>query len=288
MPEYNIPQELLALNVSSTILKKLNVLVIGEMGSGKTQFTATGPRPVYHYCLDRAGSDGLARFDKEGWLVRDTRFTNDDPFNPTQWARFEADIKDKINRKVFNNFGTLAIDGLTGMQSHAMNALLSERGRAGGTPSGANYGDSDYAVSQSRVRNLLQKILTVPCSVIVTAHSDTFKDEATGKVRTGVAISGQMKRDVPAMFPEVYYMNPQLTSKGMQWYIVTCYDGTFNARSSNGAGGKLNTLEEANLMHIIRRLGMKIPDVIPKDFYLYLPETNAVLTEVGAVTNKKV
>lgn len=280
---YGIPPELLALNISSTIVKKLNILVIGEMGTGKTQFSVTGPKPVYHYCLDRAGSDGLARFDKEGWLVRDTRFANDDPFAPTQWLRFEQDIKQKINAKVFNAFGTIVIDGLTGMSTHAMNALLAERNRAGGTPSGAGYGESDYSVSQTRVRNLLQKILTVPCTVVVTAHSDTFKEEATGKVRTGVALTGQLKRDIPAMFAEVYYTSPMLTSKGMQWNIVTQYDGTFNARSSNGAGGKLATNEPADLMQLITKIGMQIPKAVPKDFYLNLPPTTNVLTDVTAI-----
>lgn len=277
--DYGIPAELLKINDTSSQVKKLNILLIGEVGSGKTTMSVTGPKPVYYYGLDLAGSDHLAKFAQQGWLVRDTRFQNDDPQNPTVFARFAEDLTWKIRNKTFHSFGSVIVDSGTGLMRTSLAQVLKERNRAGGVPSGAGFGESDYSHAQNKLKNVLYQLLMLPCTVILTAHVDIWKQEATDRIFTGVALTGQLKKDVPGMFGEVYYMMPELTPTGMKWQVITQFDGTFNARSSIG---RLAQKEPANIMTIMQHAGLKIPDIIPPNYYTTTTTDVTTLKEAKA------
>src|SRR3989304_4239923 len=267
MPLYNIDPSLLELNTDFFGQKKVNFMLIGKMGSGKTTMSITGPRPVYYYGLDKGGSIGISKRVNEGWLVVDSRFENDDPANPRAWKGFQDDFNAKCARKTFNAFGSLVIDSTTGTSDICMHQILSERGRAGLVPSGEGFNKSDY----SEQKNMLYKALSLPCSVIVTAHVDVFKDEATNRIFSSPFLTGSLKQQIPALFNEIYYMSAMATSKGLLVEAITQPDGVFDARSSLGFGGTLATREKQDVMKIIRKAGLKIPEAIPVGYYDTIP-----------------
>lgn len=282
--KYGIPEGLLTISAGFSGMKKVNFLLIGKMGSGKTTLSVTGPKPVYYYGLDRGGSIGIARLVEQGWLIRDVRFEDDDPFKPTAWMRFEEDFLKKVETGVFRNFGSVVFDSTTGLGNMAMNYVLAKAGRAGETPKtgekGAGYEKSDYGQQKNYLKNLFYRALALPCTVIFTGHPATYEEEGTGKIYTGPMITGDLKTKIPQWFNEIYYVKSEKRSAGQEYRIVTQPDGTYDARSALAFGGMLAVEEPATipprsnvlpLMNLMRKAGLTIPEVIPPGYYDAVP-----------------
>lgn len=264
-----LSDKLLQRSVSYADIKRMNVLLVGPTGTGKTVMAvATSPRPVYYAGFDRGGSVHISNHVDEGWLLRDANYENDDPWNPTAWNEFVSVYDQMVAKKVFYKFGTQVIDSLTGLTKAAMNKVLGDAGRHGQVPSGKGYSESDYSKAQSLVENLLYKILSQPCTTILTAHIDTQTDKITEEITRSILVTGRLKAAIPAMFNEVWYMLPQHAGGKVQWRVATMGDGrAVIARSMLAYRGKLDMYEPAHISNIFKKAGMRIPDFVTEEWY---------------------
>ena len=72
--------------------EKLNALVLGTYGSGKTTLAATCPSPVLIHSFDPGGTKGLKAEIEAGKIFVDTRFEHDDTKTKSAAQRMNFDI----------------------------------------------------------------------------------------------------------------------------------------------------------------------------------------------------
>ena len=174
------------------------ILLIGDSGSGKTAFAGTTPKPFFAD-FDRglatlAGhEDAQAKdFAKEGW----------EPF----WSEVQ------LWRKQGPQYGceTFVLDSLTTGADALMDAILARKGKAGGQPDIADWGEAIR-----KVKELMGYLTTLDCNVIVTAHMSVEKDELTGAlVRLPLIYGKELQHKLPLYFDEVWCTNVQVKLTG--------------------------------------------------------------------------
>ena len=136
-----------------------------------------------------------------------------------------------------------------------MNAILKENGRSAGTPQ-----MQDYLVQINTLRDAIKLITSLPCDVILTGHVDSEKDEVTGRVTTGVMITGKLKEKLPLLMDEVYMAVTKESSKGVEYSLLTRNTGLYKARTRLGRSGIFDTYEEPNLKVLMEKAGLDASD----------------------------
>lgn len=238
-----------------------NAMVYGYMGSGKTHLLGTARKPVLIHAFDPGGEKTLADQIESGEVLVDARFQSEDAKKPTAFRSWEREFDRLRNSDFFEHIGTFAIDSITTWSEALMNAILKAQGRAGGIPQ-----MQDYLVQINTIRDYVKIITALPCDVILTGHVDTEKDEVTGRITTGIMVTGKLKEKIPLLMDEVYMTMAKETSKGIEYSILTRNTGLFKARTRIGRNGTFDTYEEPDIKHLLRKAGMNTDDKpLPKE-----------------------
>jgi len=228
---------------------KINIIVYGDPGVGKTCLIETCPTPVLIHNFDTGGllsiKDWIA-CNPDTVIAED--FSYDDPTRPTAWRDFEKRLTELKKGGVFERIKFYCVDSLTGFGDACLNQILYDNGMIGKKPTLAQYQDLQIAL-----RFRLQEILSLPCNVLFTAHCGYMKNDITGDVRTMIFISGQMELRVPMMFDELYHMQAFETSKGINRTLLIKSNGTIKARSRLG-----RVIEDARVPANITELMVKL------------------------------
>jgi hypothetical protein len=103
-------------------------------------------------------------------------------------------------------------------------------------------------------------MMTLPCDVILTAHLDVDKDEATGRMFVGPMFVGKLKQRIPILFDELYCMQTKNTSTGIVYSLLTRSDGIFKARTRLGKGGLFETNEKPDIKALLKKAGYLTED----------------------------
>ena len=233
-----------------------NALIYGYMGTGKTQVIGTARKPVLIHSFDPGGEKVLVDKIKKGQVMVNSEFQNEDAKKPTSYRAWEREF-DRL-RKIdgfFEGIGTYAIDSVTTWSEALMNAILKENGRSAGTPQ-----MQDYLVQINTLRDAIKLITSLPCDVILTGHVDSEKDEVTGRVTTGVMITGKLKEKLPLLMDEVYMAVTKESSKGVEYSLLTRNTGLYKARTRLGRSGIFDTYEEPNLKVLMEKAGLDASD----------------------------
>jgi len=220
--------------------KKANVLNYGRPGTGKTRSLQTLPiplgRPVHIDSFDPGGSRSLTEFMKK-WpdlFVVDTRWEVEDDYHPTAWANWLKDFDEREKAGYFKYISTYVIDSATFWVEAALNSVKGNKTGAATLP--------EYNIRQLKVRHELKRILNLPCNVVINAHPDYDKDEATGKILAG-PIGGKMALRFPPMFDEIYYSFTKETSQGIEYLWAIRPFELYFARSRMTKGGDTKTVQ---------------------------------------------
>lgn len=235
--------------------KTVSIMVYSDFGAGKTEFTKTGRRPIHNDSFDPRGTKTVRDEIAEGWYLADTRFEIEDPMSPTAFALWDKVYHERKKMGYFDHVGTYVIDSATTWASAAMNVILKKAGRAGGAPQ-----QNDYLPSMMMIENAIKDILTLPCDVVLTAHLDVDKDEATGKMFIGPLFVGKLKQRLPLLFDELYNMQVKRTAKGDEYQLLTRSDGIFKARTRLGKGGIFEAIEKPDIKYLLKKAGYPTED----------------------------
>lgn len=240
---------------AQAIQKTFSALVYSDFGCGKTELTKTGRRPIHNDSFDPRGTKTVRDEIAEGWYLADTRFENEDPMNPTAFDLWDRVYHARKRNGYFEHLGTYVIDSATTWASAAMNVILKKAGRAGSSPQ-----QNDYLPAMTMIENAIKDMLTLPCDIILTAHLDVDKDEATGKMFIGPLFVGKLKQRVPLLFDELYNMQVKRTAKGDDYQVLTRSDGIHKARTRLGKGGIFNAIEQPNIKVLLKKAGYPTED----------------------------
>ena len=238
-------------------IKKVNILIYGESGSGKTTAACTMPGPVLIHSFDPNGSLSVAELVAEGRIISDDRYQLEDMRSPRAWMKWEQEMSIRMATGFFTHIGTLVIDSITLWSQACLNDILRLAGRPGAIPQ-----QQDYNVMTSRIRDWFQKLTTLPCSLVMTAHVDISKDDTTGRILAGPMIVGKLKKAAMLYFDEVYVSIAKSGAKGTEYSLTTAGDGTFPARTRIGRNKLFEIHETPDIRQMLKKAGIDIPDKV--------------------------
>lgn len=210
----------------------VNVLNMGHEGTGKTESLLTAPRPLLIDSFDPKGTvspkfkAGIA----EGSILVD-RYEHDSWKNPETYRRWEQEYNEKYASGIFEHLGTYSIDSLTGLSKILMYFILKDGGRPGTTPQIQDYGRNMWIIL-----DLFDKLMSLPCNVIVNGHIALVKDEVEGKVMRGLLIAGQLSDRLPPAFSEKWISKIRQTAQGKTFFFQVHGDGRYRAETRIGSG----------------------------------------------------
>ena len=244
--------------------KRFSALVTGETGSGKTYLLRTARMPIHIDSFDPGGTKCLRSLIKKGDVVADTRWENEDPYNPTvfnDWIK-ETDYRFEVG--YFDKFGTYALDSSTTFADAVMNSQLEKFGIAGEMPRFRK----DYNPQKVNVINRIKKFMTLECDFILTGHLDTVKDiigndkygDPIFKIKYRFMTTGKAVVTIPLQFDELYVLMGKETSGGIERYLMINSQGTYVARSRLNEDGLFNDTEDPDIKNLLKKVGLDWKD----------------------------
>lgn len=234
-----------------------NLLLLGELGSGKTHLLKSARKPVHIDSFDHGGTKTVRQEINRGEIVADTRWEDDNPADPWVFEEWVQEYNRRNNMGYFDNMATYCIDSLTEWQNSLMNYILAQEGIAGQTPRFTK----DYQPHKTKTRNFLSRILSLKCDVIVTGHLKANEDEVSGRTTYRLMATGTNKTEIPTMFDEVWVMDPKEKGGDVSYRVLTKSTGRHLARSRLASNGKISTYEEPNIKRILHKAGLDASDL---------------------------
>jgi len=244
--------------------QRFSALITGETGSGKSYLLRTARRPVHVDSFDPGGTKCYRDLIKSGDIIADTRWENEDPYEPHVFADWMEETKYRMNNRYFDKFGTYALDSASSWGDAAMNYQLRGAKRAGQAPMFRR----DYTPQKVFMVNFTKKLMTLTCDFLLMGHLKTIEEvighdkEGEPKVRIKYRFltTGQAVVSIPMQFDELYVLIGEETSDGIKRHLLIEAQGTYLARSRLKANGKLNAKEEPDIRKLLKKIGVPWED----------------------------
>jgi len=229
--------------LETSVDSAVSILLLGQMGSGKTRTISTAPKPLLVHEFDAQGAETIRTRIKLGQLKEADIAIEDFAHlkNFQEWVnRFNA-----LERMgMFNHLGTFAIDGLTQMMQKMFDASA-----------GAKDGRQDYMALAKTMREVFDVLTKTKCVFITTAHIALYDDAITGRLVNTVATIGKASQNLlPGWFSEIYTCLVQSGAKGLEYLLQTQFDGHYLCRTRIGTE-KFARYEQPDIEALLRKAG---------------------------------
>lgn len=230
---------------------KVNFLLYGQVGSGKTYALSTLPGTTLIDSFDQGGTKTIKRFMSTNKNIHvDSKWEQVPTKNPgslfSDWSRT---FEERDRSKLFENITNYCIDSGTGWSDALMYSVQKLDAVGKKFPTLPEFG-----VHQIQTLAWLKRLLELPCNFILTAHVEVRFDEVDNKSVTSLATYGGLKVKIPRIFDEIYYTQVKEGSAGAVRSFLTENDGRFMARTRIG-GGILKKEEAPDFTSILTRTG---------------------------------
>lgn len=236
--------------------KKVNFLIIGQSGTGKTVLTETCPAPTHIDSFDPGGTVSVRASIHDNRIIADTSFEREDTKKPWAYRKWASTMHERLQMNYFDWLGTYVLDSLTTFGEAVMNWVLQKNKNMTGTPN-----QQDYLHQMNTIREEIEALTRLPCNVLVTAHVDAVRDELTGQLYGGLLTTGKLKGRLPLYFDEVLYTLAKPSNDGAKYYIVTGLSGIYQARSRLAReGGDNRGLIEPSIRELLKKGGYPYED----------------------------
>ncbi len=259
---------------SDPLQKRFSALVCGGTGSGKTFLLRTARFPVHIDSFDPGGTKCLRPWIESGDVIADTRWENEDPYNPSVFKEWMRATDIRIQQGYFNIFGTYALDSLTTFGDSAMNFQLVDPLKKDGSHEKVSRAGEppqyrkDYTPQKVHIVNRVKKLMTLPCDFFLMAHLNAV-EEVTGTTRMGdpikktiyrLLVTGQAVVTVPLQFDELYVILGKETSSGIDRELLIDAQGKYTARSRLKSKGFLGIKEPPDVKALLKKVGLSCED----------------------------
>lgn len=244
---------------SSATANKVNFLLYGDMGTGKTTMAVeTCRKPCLLHSFDPGGAESVnPKLINDGLVFVDNRFERDDAKKPVAFETWDKEFERLLLGGFFNHIGTFILDSTTTWGQAAMYAVLKKAGRTAGVPQ-----QNDYLPQMTMLENAVKVMCALPCDVILTAHQKADKDEITGKISATPLLTGKLTQRIPLLFNEIYHMVAKETSKGTEYRVQTQACSTYMARTRMGRRGTFEKFEEPDIKYLLKKGGKNYEDLL--------------------------
>ena len=210
---------------------KINILVYGNAGIGKTCLIPSLPRPIV--------------LNAEGGLL--SIMGADIPYINIRSMKDLDDAFDYLTKPdVMNTYDSICLDSISEIAEICLNEEM-EKTKDGRMAYGQMGKLIEYIIRT--FRDFQGKI------VYFTAKLDKVKDEVTGRIMWGPSMPGNVvSKDLPYQFDEVFAMRAETEAKtgAVRRFLQTSSSDNYIAKDRSGA---LNQFEEADLGAIIQKIG---------------------------------
>ncbi len=241
----------------------MSAMILGGVGMGKTVSLTTLPKPLAIDCFDPHGMRSISDEIKVGDIYP-TLYDVDDKDQPYAFNNWLTEFNERVKNGFFDYIESYAIDSLTYWLNAALMFEKHEAEKAGIKRYRGLPALDDYRLTTMQLVQVIQKIMTLPCNFVLTAHVTKEKDEMTGKYISSIVANPYSQKMIPAAFDEVYLMqvDPKLPMKD-RYKFLTDIDGMYECRSRlAGVKHLLATHEPANFKHILKKVNLPYEDKI--------------------------
>jgi hypothetical protein len=245
--------------------KRFSALVTGETNAGKTFLLRTARRPVHIDSFDPGGTKGLRDLITSGDIVADTRYEDDDPFNPKAYADWKKATDVRFSIGYYNQFGTYCLDSATTFGIAVMNYGLNNKNRAGEAPQMRH----DYQPQKTEMTNYFRKLMNLPCDFILTGHLREIRKVLSADTKTGIVreevkfrfyTTGNAVVTIPLLFDEIYVITGKNDRDGVKREMLIDSLGEYIARSRLKSKGLLNAIEPPDIKALLKKAGFDAQD----------------------------
>lgn len=216
----------------------VKVLIYGHSGTGKTCASSTFPTPMLFADFDGKVSSA-ARFQENnkdqlnGIEFEDFRLSSSAQIE-NSYARFLKYVARLEELAVTPNkfpFKTVVIDSLTTMSDAQVAYLLKKNANIQRALPNVP-GMQDWGMILLEMKDIVKRVLALPCNVIFTGHIKDSKDEITGAIEYKVALAGQSADALPILLEEVYRAYVEVDKDGNYHYLAqTRASGKYKVRT---------------------------------------------------------
>jgi AAA domain len=186
--------------------QKLKVLVYGQSGAGKTVFSAGAPRPLVLDFDGKVSSAASYFAHHNPERLKEISYENmtDVPGQERPFRRFMKILRSLHEQAAAGKFPyeTVVLDSLTLFLDAFMADIMAENPgvkRPNNVPA-----LQDYQILNLQFKDVMSKLLSLPCHIIVVGHITSETNQETGKIFWKPLVPGKLADRLPQVFSEVY------------------------------------------------------------------------------------
>ena len=203
----------------------VKILLYGHSGTGKTCAASTFPVPMFYADFDGKVTSAARFQEKDPDRVKqieyeDFRYSSGSK-SGNSYAKFLVYLKrlEELAGEGKFPFKTINIDSLTTMSDAMIPYLLHRHPEI--KRSIANVpGQQDWGMILAEMKDVVKRVLALPCNVVFIGHIKDVKDEITGAVEYKVALAGQAADALPILLEEVYRTYVEQDQDGVTHYLA--------------------------------------------------------------------
>lgn len=233
-------------------LDKMNALILGLKGVGKTQLVSTAPSPVLLHSFDPGGTKTIRPEINKGMVLPDRRFEVLDKDNPRNFSLWEQEFLMLHRSNAFEQFGTYSIDSFT-MWLWAMRMKIAHnKGRQDGV-----LEIQDWQVLGNVLSNYVRMFMALPCHVILNGHIVRERDDVSGTFITKLDAPPSLQNAIPILFDEMYVMVAEGVGTKARRVLYTAGDGVYTASTRLGRD-RFEMKEKPNITYLIEKADLTV------------------------------
>jgi hypothetical protein len=255
---------------------KLNILVHGEPGCGKTWFAASAAEV-------KAMGKVLLLDIEGGTLSIPKKYPSVDIVRITHWRQIQ-DVYNVLYDTECEGYGTVILDSATEAQKYSMDSVMSSAVARDDTLDRDMPMQRHWGVNIEHMRKMIRAFRDLPCHTIITALTKEDQDQKTFVTKRRPSMSGKLSSEIAGFMDIVFYMYVKedeeegtirvLGAKAGETYTAKdrsdslpnyiappAYDVNMKTVYDIVIGGKPATTQEPELSDIERKAGISIAEL---------------------------
>lgn len=237
-------------------------IIVGPQGSGKTSLALTAPAYVHIDSFDPGGTVVLEEEIRASRILADTRFEVDSLDNPVAYNAFDQSLQRRIASGYFHSINTYVLDSMTTLGVAALNLVIRER-IAKGKHSAETPQQDDWMPQMTKIKKVIQKVASLPCNVIITAHLQMKEDKVTSQFHNQLLVTGNLQQLIPILFGEIYVLiTKDAPNNEIRRALLTQPWGEYSkiAKTRLGRRGRFELFEPPDIRALLRKAGKPFED----------------------------